>query len=955
MALPSLGEAYSLLADAQGAEFRRRREEERRLEKEARRDQLKYALLQPVVGAAASTGLKVVGDVFAGMFLGDSAKNFTNSEIDVKIKRELASQERAKKGLEDASKLIVTNKADFREKTFNNLRDKIIREQFGVMEYASLSDQSKQKVDTLMTDPDLLKSLDDTINEEGKKITDRLYEMETQFDRKKIAANIKNNPDMYFLQSPARKLVTTVTDKIIGLIPGKLKPNRLRIATMKTLYGVEKYSQLTRSQREHIDFLTATSESRGAFADERTMTLDGKKIADADDSVEGIGAKNYQEYLEIKYSIDNLSTTLYNKIKNENVLSDISNIAKENIAMFDLCDSAREANPANKLAQVCGLKQREYARLRLAQDGVPFKSELVPSLISTFLDDIKNSDLTNLLISSAANSGTVYNENIEKLKEQIKGLSEDEITNTIHNNILPHILTQYRDVIASMFTNEHYSGNAVITLGNLNEKQQENLLGLFLLEKLKTDVQAVGFEEGIELDLIYWQPRLFDEKAEGAKRLAMHSHADTAKDVELMLNLLSTVTNEDHTRKHVPLTAGSTVGPTDNTVKKKVGTVIYTGDPEEKGVKPPDSYEVRVEKAGIFLHSSLDDLYKQEGVTEEKVRDFINNHRERLLRSFLESSIPLSQNQLDSLNVIYDSALEAAELRFSKVDDGPDPDNEGAGNDGSDKLDKEPDPNSMLSTKQAAYKKLYSPGLLQPFGKVIGETVDDIASYRLNNLIGAGWSTDNLKERGYTEEEIQAARDSLLSDPNEKISIDSVFKTAFENQPLNSITVELFTDNPDGMTLPAVESAASLSVADRSNLTSDHDAHGITQVRVSTAIQPGYNTPNIFKVADSLGVPYDEKLAQEAIAITAKGAASQDKMTTEEGPAWQQVVDLLRNPEVNVRLGALYFNNLLEHYDNNIIKAVIAYNAGPVRANSFTGDRSELRQETQDYLTKMGL
>ena len=78
-------------------------------------------------------------------------------------------------------------------------------------------------------------------------------------------------------------------------------------------------------------------------------------------------------------------------------------------------------------------------------------------------------------------------------------------------------------------------------------------------------------------------------------------------------------------------------------------------------------------------------------------------------------------------------------------------------------------------------------------------------------------------------------------------------------------------------------------------------------------------------------------------------------MTTEEGPAWQQVVDLLRNPEVNVRLGALYFNNLLEHYDNNIIKAVIAYNAGPVRANSFTGDRSELRQETQDYLTKMGL
>ena len=67
----------------------------------------------------------------------------------------------------------------------------------------------------------------------------------------------------------------------------------------------------------------------------------------------------------------------------------------------------------------------------------------------------------------------------------------------------------------------------------------------------------------------------------------------------------------------------------------------------------------------------------------------------------------------------------------------------------------------MLNTKQAAYKNIYSPGLLQPVGKAIGETVDDIASYRLNNLIEAGWSTANLKKQGFTEEEIQAARDSL--------------------------------------------------------------------------------------------------------------------------------------------------------------------------------------------------
>ena len=247
-------------------------------------------------------------------------------------------------------------------------------------------------------------------------------------------------------------------------------------------------------------------------------------------------------------------------------------------------------------------------------------------------------------------------------------------------------------------------------------------------------------------------------------------------------------------------------------------------------------------------------------------------------------------------------------------------------------------------------------------GRLIPEGINStVREWRLDNQLYLAKEENKQKQPVAeeiivsTEEEIQAAQDSLLSNPNEKISIDSVFKTAFENQPLNSTTVKLFTDNPDGMTLPDVESPASFTVAARNKESSNHDAHGITQVKVSTAIQPGYKTPNIFKVADSLGVPYDEKLAQEAIAITAKGAASQDKMTTEEGPAWQQVVDLLRNPEVNVRLGALYFNNLLEHYDNDPVRAIISYNAGPVTGNSFTGDRSELLKQTQDYLSKMGL
>tara|TARA_R110002096_G_scaffold63439_4_gene155617 strand:- start:5204 stop:7525 length:2322 start_codon:yes stop_codon:yes gene_type:complete len=80
MALPSLGETYSLLADVRTSDIKRQRDEERRYRKDARRDQLKAALLQPLVGAVATTGLEIAGNVASKVFLGDKVKSFVNSE-----------------------------------------------------------------------------------------------------------------------------------------------------------------------------------------------------------------------------------------------------------------------------------------------------------------------------------------------------------------------------------------------------------------------------------------------------------------------------------------------------------------------------------------------------------------------------------------------------------------------------------------------------------------------------------------------------------------------------------------------------------------------------------------------------------------------------------------------------------------------------------------------------------
>ena len=79
MALPSLGETYSLLADVRTSEFKRQREEERQYRKDLRRDQLKASVLAPLIGAVVNPLAKQVtagiSDVISNKF-GNKYENF---------------------------------------------------------------------------------------------------------------------------------------------------------------------------------------------------------------------------------------------------------------------------------------------------------------------------------------------------------------------------------------------------------------------------------------------------------------------------------------------------------------------------------------------------------------------------------------------------------------------------------------------------------------------------------------------------------------------------------------------------------------------------------------------------------------------------------------------------------------------------------------------------------------
>ena len=64
---------------------------------------------------------------------------------------------------------------------------------------------------------------------------------------------------------------------------------------------------------------------------------------------------------------------------------------------------------------------------------------------------------------------------------------------------------------------------------------------------------------------------------------------------------------------------------------------------------------------------------------------------------------------------------------------------------------------------------------------------------------------------------------------------------------------------------------------------------------------------------------------------------------------------LIKNTPTAIRYGEEYFRQMLVRYDGDVELALIAYNGGPGRADTYktTGDYSALPQETQDYVKKV--
>lgn len=112
----------------------------------------------------------------------------------------------------------------------------------------------------------------------------------------------------------------------------------------------------------------------------------------------------------------------------------------------------------------------------------------------------------------------------------------------------------------------------------------------------------------------------------------------------------------------------------------------------------------------------------------------------------------------------------------------------------------------------------------------------------------------------------------------------------------------------------------------RPDAISPKGATGIMQVMPTTAMRPSYGLPNIFQVAKRMGIPYSG---------------------TTEADAKQ----LLLNPELNKEFGTMYLAGALREHNGDVVKALIAYNAGGRWADRYNGSNlHEMPAETQGYV-----
>ena len=205
MAEPTQGELYSLLGEVTASSFQNKAEEERKLRRDLKKSQVKAMLLQPLIGAAATTGIEALTDLAGKAFLSDQGRSFANTEAGKALGVQLRSIEQQKDQVK--AELDFYNAPDASTK----MAELIYNEQ--IAKLGKLNDTEQGQIKSLIyNDKELISN---ELNAYRTALKNQLKLLNTAPSLEQIKTRLAN-PKFYYGKTKLQKLFSTGFNKLLG-------------------------------------------------------------------------------------------------------------------------------------------------------------------------------------------------------------------------------------------------------------------------------------------------------------------------------------------------------------------------------------------------------------------------------------------------------------------------------------------------------------------------------------------------------------------------------------------------------------------------------------------------------------------------------------------------------------------------------------------------------------------
>ena len=203
--MAQLPNVYSLLGQATTDQYRRERREREKYYKDLEKDRMRAMLLQPLIGAVATTGMQALTDFVGDRLLPERGSSFLNTEKGRALGVQLSSIDQQKKQVQ--KELDFYNTPDASTK----MADIIYNEAVAKIGDITESDKSQLK-SMIYGDKDLVAN---ELNTYRENLKNQLTFLNTAPSREQIASRLKDTR-FYYGKNKLQRLFSTGFNKLLG-------------------------------------------------------------------------------------------------------------------------------------------------------------------------------------------------------------------------------------------------------------------------------------------------------------------------------------------------------------------------------------------------------------------------------------------------------------------------------------------------------------------------------------------------------------------------------------------------------------------------------------------------------------------------------------------------------------------------------------------------------------------